>query len=111
MPHVYCSCTAARLLLLYRCPPTALLPTHCRLVMLPTYRDLVLLLSYCRLVLLPTYRTIVLLPTYCTRVLLLPTRLTRVVASLASPRALVMDLVRGQPMAAKPTSQHLLRCK
>jgi hypothetical protein len=27
------------------------------------------------------------------------------------PGALVMDLVPGKPMAAKPTSQHLLRCK
>jgi hypothetical protein len=24
---------------------------------------------------------------------------------------LVLDLVQGQPLAAKPTSQHLLRCK
>jgi hypothetical protein len=37
--------------------------------------------------------------------------LTRVRALVTEPRGLVLDLVKGVPLALKPTSQHLLRCK
>lgn len=36
---------------------------------------------------------------------------TRVRGIVHEPRALVFDLVKGKPLAAKPTSAHLLRCK
>ena len=37
--------------------------------------------------------------------------LTRVVARVRSPEALVMELVKGAPMAEKPNLQSLLRCR
>ena len=37
--------------------------------------------------------------------------LTRVRAMVTEPQGLVLDLVRGVPLALRPTSEHLLRCK